>query len=390
MSRIFVCYRNDDSQSMGQRVVEALMRWFSPQQVLPICSDTRKPPRYDDLNVEDAVVVVIGPQWSEPDTAGRSWLEQADDLTRSLIATAMGRKVLTIPVLVSGAALPEADQLPLSLRQLALQSAIPIRDSLQTDRDLGRVAQALRIRRGKKTPFPWGCAIFLVVMLLGIVGGSFAFLRSARGQEFQERVRDRLDPINRAQLYLSLGWEQLDQGDLMAAFENFAHAKTLDLDLVDAYLGMGTVYQRWVEYDSALYVFDQAIALEESDATYGARGWLYLAGNRRIEARDDFLKAISYNATSADAFIGLGWSHFYLRDYRAAVEDFRQAIDLAPNAADAYRGLGYTQDAQGKVQEALESYLRFLELKPGGDPEVAERILELQNGQIDAAQASAS
>jgi hypothetical protein len=81
------------------------------------------------INLADVLVAVIGNRWlTITGKHGGRRLDGADDFVRIEIAGALERGIRVIPVLVGGATLPSADELPGSLRALCQRQAVEIRD----------------------------------------------------------------------------------------------------------------------------------------------------------------------------------------------------------------------------------------------------------------------
>jgi hypothetical protein len=77
-----------------------------------------------------ALLAVIGDRWLTVTGAdGVRRLDAPDDFVRLEIARALERGVRVIPVLVSGAVMPRAEDLPESLRQLSVHQAVEVRDA---------------------------------------------------------------------------------------------------------------------------------------------------------------------------------------------------------------------------------------------------------------------
>ena len=96
----------------------------------------------------DARLALIGPTWlSIKDGAGRRRLEDPDDYVRLEIRAALGRGdgVMVIPVLVGGASMPAAADLPRPLASLAERNALPFTDE-SWDAQLERLTRALEKR----------------------------------------------------------------------------------------------------------------------------------------------------------------------------------------------------------------------------------------------------
>jgi hypothetical protein len=76
------------------------------------------------------VLVVIGPNWlGVRDESGGRRLDNPDDFVAIEIAGALARDIRVIPVLVDGARMPKAGELPDSLKPLARRQAVDVRHS---------------------------------------------------------------------------------------------------------------------------------------------------------------------------------------------------------------------------------------------------------------------
>ncbi len=92
----------------------------------------------------DAVLAVIGPRWmtvAAPDGSPR--LDEPDDYVRRELATALRRDVPVVPVLVGGATLPLAAELPTELQPLAGRPAVTLRDDSWRE-DVAGLVDSLR------------------------------------------------------------------------------------------------------------------------------------------------------------------------------------------------------------------------------------------------------
>lgn len=93
------------------------------------------------------MIVVIGRDWANvtnPDGTRR--IDDPDDHVRTEVETAIEKRKLVIPVLVSNAAMPREDELPESLKKLASLHAEPIRD-VGYDADVDRLVEQIRKSR---------------------------------------------------------------------------------------------------------------------------------------------------------------------------------------------------------------------------------------------------
>jgi len=125
VASIVITYRRDDSEGWVGRLYDHLVRHFGEDQVFRDL-DTLKPGDTwrevieNAIAAADVILVVIGPHWlTVTDVDGRSRLAADDDSHRQEVATALRVKdKRVIPVLVQGAAMPRAIDLPPDLVEL--------------------------------------------------------------------------------------------------------------------------------------------------------------------------------------------------------------------------------------------------------------------------------
>jgi hypothetical protein len=73
------------------------------------------------------LLAILGQGWLESrDGAGHKRLEDDNDFVRLEIASALQRDIAVVPVLVRGARMPRADQLPDDLKELAFRNAVEL------------------------------------------------------------------------------------------------------------------------------------------------------------------------------------------------------------------------------------------------------------------------
>jgi len=155
MARIFISYRRDDSAAHAGRLYDRLEGHFGQGQVF-MDVDAIKPGLdfvevvQEAVSVCDGLVAVIGKEWlhvSNP--AGGRRLEDPDDMVRLEIATALGRGIRVIPVLVQGAQMPRGNDLPEVLKPLASRNALEVSDA-GFRADVERLIEALEAPRPER------------------------------------------------------------------------------------------------------------------------------------------------------------------------------------------------------------------------------------------------
>lgn len=133
MGGIFVSYRRSDSAGYTGRLMDDLKEQFPGSEIFRDIEAIEA--GADFVQAIDRAVAscsvllaVIGPRWLATDANGKSRLFAENDFVRLEIATALRRDVRVVPVLVEGAKMPDADQLPDDLKTLARRQAHELSD----------------------------------------------------------------------------------------------------------------------------------------------------------------------------------------------------------------------------------------------------------------------
>ncbi len=176
MPRIFVSYRRSDSAGHTGRLYDSLAAEFGEANVFldvtAIDAGSDFVERIQSSVAEcDVLIAVIGDEWlaGEPRR-----IDDPEDFVHLEIAAGLEQDVIVIPVLVDGAPMPGATDLPERLKPLARRSALELSDS-RWSHDVGRLLASIRKLTGTAaTPaprsFPWRIAASLaVVAVLAIV-----------------------------------------------------------------------------------------------------------------------------------------------------------------------------------------------------------------------------
>ncbi|MBY8873792.1 toll/interleukin-1 receptor domain-containing protein [Micromonospora sp. PLK6-60] len=126
MAAIFINYRTDDDASAAALVDRELWRVFGRDRVFRDCRSLRtgrdfQPEIQRALERSTVLLALVGPRWWElRDERGRRRIEDPDDFVRMEIRYALGRPdMVLIPLLLNGATLPKAHQLPADIAGFA-------------------------------------------------------------------------------------------------------------------------------------------------------------------------------------------------------------------------------------------------------------------------------
>lgn len=147
--RVFLSYRRSDVSGYTGRLHDALVGRLGSravfQDVTAIAPGEDFTAAVDRALADcDATLAIIGPGWLAAATReGTSRLSETDDYVRVELATALARDMPVVPVLVGGAALPVAAELPEELRTLAKRQAVVLRDETW-NRDVDALVRSLR------------------------------------------------------------------------------------------------------------------------------------------------------------------------------------------------------------------------------------------------------
>ncbi len=159
MPGIFISYRREDSEDSTRAIYESLVprfgreRLFLDVEAITPGSDFRNS---IEQSLADCGVflVVIGPNWAnikpDNDPSGPRRLDSPSDFVRQEVATALkkGGSLPVIPVLVRGASMPAAEQLPDDLRELAYRNAIAF-NNLNWDANVSKLIDTIRPHVGE-------------------------------------------------------------------------------------------------------------------------------------------------------------------------------------------------------------------------------------------------
>ena len=132
MRAIFISYRREDAEGQAGRLFNDLARYFGEDSVFMDVAGIE--PGRDFRRVIDehvascgVLLAMIGKTWIDAtDESGRRRLEDPMDFVRLETASALKRDIPVVPVLVHGARMPRAEQLPEDLAELAYRNGVEL------------------------------------------------------------------------------------------------------------------------------------------------------------------------------------------------------------------------------------------------------------------------
>jgi tetratricopeptide (TPR) repeat protein len=189
---------------------------------------------------------------------------------------------------------------------------------------------------------------------------------------------------NQAAYYQHLSWLHLQRAqrsasplsDFQAAERALDGARKLAPGDYRIWAGYGELYLAWgragdpARFDQAEMAYRHATTLFPGSAMLHT-GWglLYLAQDRLPEAAQQFDQAVALDHTDAWAFTYLGNVLLAQGELAGAEQAYRNALRWGPDMPGAYRGLGQVYYHWGWPDAALRLFQSALELAPG-DPDL--------------------
>jgi hypothetical protein len=155
MAKVFISYRREDAAGHAGRVHDRLAKelgaslLFMDVDDIPLGVNFVKA-LHEEVSKCSVLLAVIGPDWlNVPDRNGPRRLDNPNDFVRVEIAAALQRAIPVIPILLEGATVPSADQLPKDLQELSLRNGINVRDSSFHD-DMDRLIRKLSLKSAEQ------------------------------------------------------------------------------------------------------------------------------------------------------------------------------------------------------------------------------------------------
>lgn len=165
MPTVFLSYRRSDTVGEAGRLADTLSvkvgDWLTFRDVTSIPLGLQ----FDsvlqtELAAATTVLVLVGPTWL---TELRSRCRQPDiDYLRVEVAAALATGKRVIPILLKGAVLPAAEDLPEDIRPLVKRQAMTMRDE-SWDQDADRLLDAI----GR--PYPWKKVVLRALVALAVI-----------------------------------------------------------------------------------------------------------------------------------------------------------------------------------------------------------------------------
>jgi tetratricopeptide (TPR) repeat protein/membrane protease YdiL (CAAX protease family) len=140
------------------------------------------------------------------------------------------------------------------------------------------------------------------------------------------------------------------------------------------FMAQGNAYFDAGEMDSAIAAYDQAIALDDSNAlVHCCRGLAYLHKKDWKQALADLDRAIQLDPSLPEAHSSRAQAHHNLGNLDLAVRDYTQALALRPTDTSARENRGRIHRSRGRLTDAIADFTEALESDPNRVEILTER-----------------
>lgn len=150
MSGVFISYRRKESKAHAHLIFRELRKAFPDQIFMDVDGlhpgDNFHQEIGHQLEKCTILLVIIGPEWVKiQDDSGNLRIHNDQDWVRTEISTSLQRNIRIIPILIDGATMPTANQLPLDIKKLSQLHALVLETDSALDQTLANLIKTLHI-----------------------------------------------------------------------------------------------------------------------------------------------------------------------------------------------------------------------------------------------------
>ena len=155
MPKIILSYRRSDSDAIAGRIRDNLALYYGNESVfidvdnIPFDIDFREHIR-KAFGEHDLMLAIVGNKWTGARKGGRTRIQEETDPVRVEVEMALERRMPLIPVLVEGARMPKAEELPESLKDFSFRNAAEIESGRDFRQHMDRLIRSIDKTLGLK------------------------------------------------------------------------------------------------------------------------------------------------------------------------------------------------------------------------------------------------
>lgn len=200
---VFVSYRRDDAAHITGRIHDALVARLGQARVFMDVDSVAPGEDFvrkirDTITASEVFLVIIGPGWLDARTGdGRRRIDLPGDFVRIEVSAALAQGLKIIPVLVDGASMPRAEDLPEDVAQLTRHNAVFLSHAT-FKRDMDALAAGIaRPGLASRLKSPQGLA--LLAGGLAIAALALVLMRGADGGGAARQVSGAVSAVSLAE-----------------------------------------------------------------------------------------------------------------------------------------------------------------------------------------------
>lgn len=191
--------------------------------------------------------------------------------------------------------------------------------------------------------------------------------------------------IERAEDRVEVAERLVEQGRLDAALAEFGLALEDNPDLLDAHMGMGSIYEQRDEPEIALRLYQQAVTVDDTNAVAHYKvGLMQQLLGRLHEAITSYLRSLALDPNRPEPNRDLATAYVQVGRPDYAIAFAQKATELDPEEQVSWVNLATVFNMLGDYDGALSCYRVATELGPLDDPVLlglADTHLKLGNYQ---------
>jgi tetratricopeptide (TPR) repeat protein len=380
---IFISYRREETAAYAGRLFDRLSDHFGEDRVFMDVDSIAIGVDFTEAVIEAVsgcviLLALIGRDWSTvADSRGKRRLDNPDDFVRIEIEAALQRDIRVVPVLVDGASLPQADDLPSSLRSLTRRQALEVSHTSfrsEVARLITAADEVFKAARGRSVSPPKTSGRDRRVEQRGQqeLSGAETTPRqkgpqAARSAPDLRRERFAQDDPQRVTLFLREARKCSDDEKYDLAIGHFTDALGLDPNNQNIFIERGNACWYAGLLGQAISDFDQALQIgPDSASVLSSRGQALAEAGRFTEAVVDLQRVILQAGKPGMSFVvayshnGLGLAYGGLGMFDRALSEFDLSLRQSPGNAWVYFNRGVTYDRMGQYGKALTEFQQAL------------------------------
>jgi hypothetical protein len=199
---VFISYRREDSEGQARALFQDLVARLGRESVfmdvdsIGLGRDFRQVLQ-ERLATCDVMLALIGRDWVEgKDKSGRRRLDVPGDFVRLEIAAALKRNIPVTPLLLHGAQMPSAEQLPEDLSDLAYRNGFELSHN-RWESDVQELVKRLGLVTRNDAPSgatqppnkPWIAIAGASVVAIAVAVGGFLYYEKSPREKFQDEKK---------------------------------------------------------------------------------------------------------------------------------------------------------------------------------------------------------